>query len=527
MKALMEDIEKNLAAITTVLASIRNPTIPDVSKARMLFCARLSIESSRLMVFISLESILTAEWHGSNSRVLSHQSADEQTKNVSNYWARSPISRGVIDRSLELGILNKTEKSLLIKQYSWDFHTDSDSARFIDELEREVRCIESIISRCSAVQSVEERPAPALEYSRSLKAEPPNYDVNDVAVSTALEMQFKGSLECEIDGTLGKILVFRSPPNTYPKRIAVKTIDPSRVKSPASLGAIERFTHELRHWIKYRHNPLIVTPFFTAIVYGWPYIAMPYRECTLRHYIDQAVPRRGRAEAVALMVQFVTALEYAIQCGLLAHQDLKPENILLQDIQKSFRMGKDYPFIWRAQLADFGNANGYAELNVPWGSRPYQAPEQYGQNADLSKVDVFACGVILHELLTGVHPIGLVTSDVWPEPRTGQSRQWKHENKWKSWAQSTEKLSSEAASPLGDFRHVIQECLRIDSRERPSISELQSELLGILKRLDDTSYKNLVLLLAHFHLLAVYSAALEHDQDIDRYQQKYLEELTL
>jgi serine/threonine protein kinase len=48
-----------------------------------------------------------------------------------------------------------------------------------------------------------------------------------------------------------------------------------------------------------------------------------------------------------------------------------------------------------------------------------------------SRVDVFACGVMLHELLTGEHPIGEVTSDVWPEPKPDKPKAWGHEAKWK------------------------------------------------------------------------------------------------
>lgn len=253
---------------------------------------------------------------------------------------------------------------------------------------------------------------------------------------------------------------------------------------------------------------------------------MLYCECTLRDYIDQRVPRRGQAEAVALMVQSLTALEYATQYGLLAHQDLKPENILLQDLPKRFAFPENYPFVWRARLADFGLANAYVELNLRWGSRPYLAPEQYELDADLSKVDVFACGIMLHELLTGLHPIGLVTSDVWPRPKTGQSPQWRRENKWKRWARSTEKLSPEPANQLADFRHIIEESLRTDPRDRPSLRELQRELLDALKRLDDRSYESLNLLLSYFHFASVHSAALDDDEDVDRYQLKYLEELT-
>lgn len=115
--------------------------------------------------------------------------------------------------------------------------------------------------------------------------------------------------------------------------------------------------------------------------------------------------------------------------------------MLLQDLRQRFALPDEYLFPWRPRLADFGLANGYAELGVRSGSRPYLAPEQYDQKADLSNVDIFACGVMLHELLTGYHPIGEVTSKVWPEPLPGESSAWRHENNWKRWARSPDKLT--------------------------------------------------------------------------------------
>jgi eukaryotic-like serine/threonine-protein kinase len=338
-----------------------------------------------------------------------------------------------------------------------------------------------------------------------------------------LEKTLKGSFEREIPGTLGMIFVFRRPVNTSPERIAVKTINREQVKPQYPHSAIDRLTHELRHWVEYRHSPLILPPFFTELVYGWPYIVMPYCDCTLRDYIDEKVQRQGQAEAIALMVQCVAALEYAQRHGLQAHQDLKPENVLLRNLRKGFNLGENYPFIWEAKLADFGLANAYRELGVPWGSRPYLAPEQYELGADLSKVDVFACGVMLHELLTGLHPFGLRTSDVWPDPKPGLSPQWKHENKWKAWASSTKKLDGSTGGQLGDIREIVEKTLRTNPGDRPSLDELRRDLLDTLKRTDSEAHVQLRVLLEGVHFMSLNSSAL--DVDVDRYQMENLKKL--
>ncbi|HUV66533.1 MAG TPA: protein kinase, partial [Sedimentisphaerales bacterium] len=311
---------------------------------------------------------------------------------------------------------------------------------------------------------------------------------------------------------------FRLPPNSMPNRIAVKTTDPSRVRSISYGDAIAKFVHEIRHWVSYRHSPFIVAPFYTEVVHGWPYVVMPYCECTMRQYIDRSVPNTGYPEALALLVQVICGLEFARQRGLLAHQDLKPENVLLQNLDSRLAQPHDYPFHWRAKLADFGMANGYMELKVPWGSRPYLAPEQYRKDADLSAVDVFACGVMLHELITGKHPIGEATSDIWPIPKPGKSSKWAHETPWKKWAHSENKAVFSKFKAGNDLRDLIQSCLSTNPVERPSLCAFRESLLDALKRCDARSYETLLMLLAYYQSAAIHSEAINTESDLQRYQ---------
>lgn len=336
-----------------------------------------------------------------------------------------------------------------------------------------------------------------------------------------LTATFNASLEREIEGTLGLILIFHNPPETYPKRFAVKTVDPDRLSHKPTYKTLQRFCHELRHWIRYRHHPLILTPFFTAFVQKWPYVTMPYCESNLREYITLYDRTKNISEIVALMVQLLEGICYASRRGLLAHQDLKPENVLLQDLREKFNLPKDYPFTWRVRVADFGLANAYKELGLQSGSRPYLAPEQYEKGSDLIKCDVFACGVILHELLTGRHPIGFVTGDVWPKPRTGQSQQWQHEKKWKQWSMKNEKLLPELRKNLEPFGDLIERTLSVESTKRPDFTEFKSELMDYLKSHDDNAYNNLSLLLDHYNNICTESE--NSGDDDERYQQRYME----
>ena len=344
MESLNSQIERNIAAIGAVLDCVKNPRLPEVPYGYTVGCAWPLLRQSYNDVLMHLEVILQAECRKSNARRIARPKVDPTKKITSDYWSRYPISPGVVDSAVATRIINYAEKESLLREYPSEPRENCDPGTSIHEFEQDLHCIKSIIARFTAPQTEAQPRCEITNGARSFPPGPINADVTDVNVRASLEARFKASLERQIDGTLGKILIFRNAPNTVPQRFAVKTIDPARVKSTASLGAIQRFHHELRHWITYRHSPLIVAPLFTEFVHGWPYVAMPYCECTLRQYIDKQVRQRDPAEAIALMIECVSALMYAGRHGLLAHQDLKPENVLLDDFSRKFVLPDDYPF---------------------------------------------------------------------------------------------------------------------------------------------------------------------------------------
>src|SRR5712691_10234808 len=136
------------------------------------------------------------------------------------------------------------------------------------------------------------------------------------------------------------------------------------------------------------------------------YMVMDYVEGqTLAHYI-RATSRVGKfppaADIVHLFTSISRAIDYAHQHGMI-HRDIKPANILLdQRHTKHSSMGEPV-------LTDFGIAKmmGVATGTASgmWIGTPlYISPEQAQGHPGNERSDIYALGVILYEICTGVRP---------------------------------------------------------------------------------------------------------------------------
>src|SRR5882672_2663289 len=124
------------------------------------------------------------------------------------------------------------------------------------------------------------------------------------------------------------------------------------------------------------------------------YLAMEYLAGRgLRDFLTLRL-RLGLKDTMSIMVQLLAALDFAHANGVV-HRDVKPANIVML-------------LSGRLKLADFGIALidtfDLAQAGATAGSPAYMSPEQHsGLEAD-RRSDVFSCGVVLYELLTGSKP---------------------------------------------------------------------------------------------------------------------------
>ena len=228
-----------------------------------------------------------------------------------------------------------------------------------------------------------------------------------------------GYVILELVGVGGMGRVYRAEQKALSRTVAVKIIHPHLLGDES---ASVRFITEARAASRLNHpNSVAVIDFGKNG--GQLYLVMEYlrgKDLARVTYEEGFLPFK---RIVDIMVQVLAALGEAHHLDIV-HRDLKPENIVLEPM----RLGGDF-----VKVVDFGLAKMKAEVQGPGITNPgivcgtpdYMAPEQGRGDPIDQRSDLYACGVILFQLLTGRMPfqaetaLGLVfkqVNDPPPEP---------------------------------------------------------------------------------------------------------------
>ncbi len=129
---------------------------------------------------------------------------------------------------------------------------------------------------------------------------------------------------------------------------------------------------------------------------------------TLREYINHTSPARrfyNLAHVLDLAIQITEGLAEVHDKGVF-HRDLKPENIILSPSGVKlldFGLARQHRLSPAIDPAGAGASEGHSLAGLS-GTPGYMAPEQYQGHELDARVDVFALGVIIYELMTGRRP---------------------------------------------------------------------------------------------------------------------------
>ncbi len=134
---------------------------------------------------------------------------------------------------------------------------------------------------------------------------------------------------------------------------------------------------------------------------GVPFLVLEYVDgvAITRFAADRRLGLHERLRLFAVVCRAVAAAHRQ----LIVHRDLKPSNILVDNTGQV----KLLDFGIAKLLAEDDDGTTRTELNAL--TPGYAAPEQYAGGAVTTATDVYALGVLLHELLLGVRPLGDAT----------------------------------------------------------------------------------------------------------------------
>jgi serine/threonine-protein kinase len=197
------------------------------------------------------------------------------------------------------------------------------------------------------------------------------------------------------------------------RTVAIKTIRPEQLEKSQAAEILARFKREAQAAGRLNHPHIVAIYDYGEVVpEGDPapaegesarvaFIAMEFiRGRELKDHFD-ANERFAVKEIERIMGELLDALDHAHKNGV-THRDMKPANVIL------LADGK-------VKVADFGIArietSELTQAGTILGTPSYMSPEQFlGQPVD-GRSDIFSCGVILYQFLTGEKPFtGTVTT---------------------------------------------------------------------------------------------------------------------
>lgn len=205
-------------------------------------------------------------------------------------------------------------------------------------------------------------------------------------------------------GKGGMGAVYESYQTTVNRKVAIKVLLFQLADSQEDAKkAVDRFKREVELTAKLEHPHILpIHDYGVDQEKNMSYIVM---RMLTGGTLDQRIRKQGalsKLEMMKVLGQIASALDLAHRHGII-HRDLKPSNIIFDEDGNAY-------------LSDFGIARPIeSQTNLTQqgqiiGTPSYMAPEQWKASALDSRADIYALGVLVYQLLTGVLPFNAPTT---------------------------------------------------------------------------------------------------------------------
>jgi serine/threonine protein kinase len=207
-------------------------------------------------------------------------------------------------------------------------------------------------------------------------------------------------------GEGGMGAVFEAEHIAIGRIVAMKVLHPAQATKKV---AVKRFHQEARAAGGIGHPNICEVFDFGTLSDGSPYLVM---ERLKGETLAARIATEGGLpfiDVIETVMQVLSGLSAAHERGIL-HRDIKPENVFLAErpgyptIAKLLDFGVS-KFVSGAPAGDWDDETDLTKTGMVMGTPYYMSPEQARGDRNLDgRVDLYACGVLLYEALTGQRP---------------------------------------------------------------------------------------------------------------------------
>jgi serine/threonine protein kinase len=271
-------------------------------------------------------------------------------------------------------------------------------------------------------------------------------------------------------GEGGMGTVYEAEHITIGRSVAVKVLHPQQARKKV---AVKRFHQEARAAGAIGHPNICEVFDLGTLDDGSPYLVM---ERLIGRTLADRIANEGGLpfdDVIDIMSQVLAGLIVAHEKGIV-HRDIKPENIFLVDRPNFLSVAKLLDFGVSKVMSPVMSGERDEEMDLTrtgmvMGTPFYMSPEQARGDRDLDgRVDLYACGVMLYEALTGRRPFiaanynALLLQILTVTPRPVRELR--------------------PALPVG-FDRVLEKALKRDRNERyQTAADFQRDMLGLKDR---------------------------------------------